>query len=150
MNIQEVIHIPVAALQEKLSFVSTDPLPWKNYVIATSTAVWAFEMYLLYVEIFVVSPSTSDTPRSLRQYPNYSKTAPPTILKDHFEIEKFQKSQIYGRDKAIFSMWSSTYRQIFDVTFIYVGAIAWAYEMGDELLAVAGYGREYEVRPMSY
>ena len=62
MNIQEIIHIPVAALQEKLSFVSTDPLPWRNYVIASSTAVWAFETYLLYVETFVVSPSTSDTP----------------------------------------------------------------------------------------
>jgi len=56
IDIQEIIHIPVAALQEKLSFVSTDPLPWKNYVIAASTAVWAFETYLLCVETFVVSP----------------------------------------------------------------------------------------------
>lgn len=49
MDVQEIIHIPVAVLQEKLSFVSTDPLPWKNYVLVTSTAIWAFETYLLYV-----------------------------------------------------------------------------------------------------
>ena len=61
MDVQEIIHIPVAALQEKLSFVSTDPLPWKNYVLASSTAIWAFEIYLLYVETFVVSPNTSNT-----------------------------------------------------------------------------------------
>ena len=62
MGVQEVIHTLVAALQEKLSFVSTDPLPWKNYVLASSTAIWAFETYLLCVEIFVVSPGTSNTP----------------------------------------------------------------------------------------
>ena len=150
MDIQEIIHTPIAALQEKLSFVSTDPLPWKNYVIASSTAIWAFETYLLYVETFVVSPSTSDTPKSLRQYPNYSKTAPPGILKKHFETEKFQKSQIYGRHKAKFSLVSSMYRQIIDVAFIYLGVFAWAYRMGGELLTVAGYGPEYEVRPKLY
>ena len=55
MDVQEVIHIPVAVLQEKLSFVSTDPLPWKNYVLATSTAIWAFETYLLYVGLCCIS-----------------------------------------------------------------------------------------------
>jgi hypothetical protein len=60
MGIQEAIHIPVAALQDKLSFVSTDPLPWKNYVLVSSAAVWAFETYLLYVETFVIYVITSD------------------------------------------------------------------------------------------
>ena len=91
--------------------------------------------------------NTSNIPQSLRQYPNYSKTAPPENLKAHFETEKFQKSQIYGRDKARFSMFSATYRQIIDVALIYFGGFAWAWEMGNELLAAAGYGPEYEVRP---
>ena len=42
------------------------------------------------------------------------------------------------------------YRQIIDVAFIYLGVFAWAYSMGGELLAVAGYGPEYEVRPKLY
>lgn len=61
MGVQEVIHVPVAALQDKLSFVSTDPLPWKNYVVVSSTAVWAFETYLLCVETFFIFPGTSNT-----------------------------------------------------------------------------------------
>jgi hypothetical protein len=61
MGVQEIMHIPVAALQGKLSFVSTDPLPWKNYVLASSTAVWAFETYLQCVETFVVHFNSSNT-----------------------------------------------------------------------------------------
>lgn len=49
MGIQETLHIPVALLQEQLSFVTTDPLPWKELVLATSWSVWGFETYLLYV-----------------------------------------------------------------------------------------------------
>jgi len=47
-------------------------------------------------------------------------------------------------------MFSSTYRQIIDVAFIHFGGFAWAWRMGGELLAAAGYGPEYEVRPTLY
>jgi STE24 endopeptidase len=47
-------------------------------------------------------------------------------------------------------MFSSTYRQIFDAAFIYLGGFAWAWKMGNQLLAAAGYGPEYEVRPKLY
>ena len=41
-------------------------------------------------------------------------------------------------------------RQLFDAAFIYFGGFAWAWRVGDELLAAAGYGPEYEVRPKLY
>jgi len=44
-------------------------------------------------------------------------------------------------------MFSATYRQIIDVALIYFGGFAWAWRMGNELLAAAGYGPEHEVRP---
>lgn len=47
-------------------------------------------------------------------------------------------------------MFSSTYRQILDVALIYFGGFAWAWRLGDELLAATGYGQEYEVRPKLY
>jgi STE24 endopeptidase len=47
LGFQDLLYIPVAALQERLSFVTTDPLPWKSYVLVVSWTLAAFETYLL-------------------------------------------------------------------------------------------------------
>jgi hypothetical protein len=36
-------------VQDRLAFIATDPLPWKELVLAFSTAIWAFELFLTYV-----------------------------------------------------------------------------------------------------
>jgi hypothetical protein len=47
MGLQELLHIPVEAIRNQLSFVTTDPLPWKESVLVVSWTVAAFETYLL-------------------------------------------------------------------------------------------------------
>lgn len=47
MGVQDLLYTPVAAIQQQLSWVSTDPLPWKQFVIAVSWTVSGFETYLL-------------------------------------------------------------------------------------------------------
>lgn len=46
-GLQDLLYIPVAALQKRLSFITTDPLPWKSYVLVVSWTIAAFETYLL-------------------------------------------------------------------------------------------------------
>jgi STE24 endopeptidase len=47
MGLQEVLYVPVRLLQDRLSWVETDPLPWKEFVLAVSWSVAIFETYLL-------------------------------------------------------------------------------------------------------
>ncbi|KAG8684614.1 hypothetical protein FRC08_013600, partial [Ceratobasidium sp. 394] len=123
---------PVAALQagieDKLAFISTDPIDWQSLVLAFSWSVWAFESYLIF-----------------RQYPNYSRPHPPAALREHFTDEVFQKSQRYGRDKARFQVVSKLYSQLLETGMIVFGAFPWAWGTAGNILAKYGYGPEYEI-----
>ncbi|KAG8735911.1 hypothetical protein FRC10_010011 [Ceratobasidium sp. 414] len=123
---------PVAALQagieNKLAFISTDPINWQGLVLAFSWGVWAFESYLIF-----------------RQYPNYSRPTPPAALKEHFTEEVFQKSQRYGRDKARFQVVSKLYSQLLETGMIVFGAFPWAWSTAGDVLTKFGYGPEYEI-----
>jgi hypothetical protein len=85
-------------------------------------------------------------PCSLRQYPLYSKVTPPAVLADHFTPQVFEKSQIYGKHKAKFSIVSGLYKQFIDTlqlsSFMYY---PWAWRASGQLLGLAGYGPEYLV-----
>lgn len=85
-------------------------------------------------------------PLRLRQYPLYSKKAPPPALKEHFTDDVFQKSQAYGKDKARFSLFSGLFKQVLDSVFLHYGIYAWAWTVAGNLIAKLGYGEEYEVR----
>ncbi|KDQ12633.1 hypothetical protein BOTBODRAFT_34349 [Botryobasidium botryosum FD-172 SS1] len=115
-------------IQERLAFISTDPIDWKSLVISFSWSVWAFESYLL-----------------IRQYPLYSKEAPPPQLAAHFTPEVFAKSQRYGRDKARFSIVSGFFSQTLDWMLIQYGAQAWAWEAAGKLLHAVGYTGSLEI-----
>jgi len=45
----DVLHTQLYAIQQKLSFVATDPINWKLYVQTFSWVVTLFESYLMYV-----------------------------------------------------------------------------------------------------
>ncbi|KAI0804709.1 metalloendopeptidase [Irpex lacteus] len=124
----EFLHAQLATVQRQLAFVATDPIDWKTYVQAFSWTVCLFESYLL-----------------LRQYPLYSKTAPPPALAAHFTDEVFQKSQTYGRDKAKFALFSGLYKQVIDSLLLHIGFYAWAWETAGSLIGKLGYGSEYEI-----
>ncbi|KAG9076168.1 hypothetical protein FRC06_009666, partial [Ceratobasidium sp. 370] len=123
---------PVAALQagieNKLAFISTDPINWQGLVLAFSWGVWAFESYLIF-----------------RQYPNYSRPLPPPALREHFTEEVFKKSQRYGRDKARFQVVSKLYSQLLETGMIVFGAFPWAWSTAGNVLTKFGYGPEYEI-----
>lgn len=82
---------------------------------------------------------------SLRQYPLYSKTAPPAKLAAHVSDDVFQKSQKYGRDKAKFALVSGLVKQTFDSLALHYGYYAWAWEASGEVISRFGYGEEFEV-----
>ncbi|KAI0279546.1 peptidase family M48-domain-containing protein, partial [Russula aff. rugulosa BPL654] len=84
-------------IQHRLAFVQTDPIDWRFYVLVFSWGICLFESYLL-----------------LRQYPLYSRLTPPAVLADHFTPQVFEKSQIYGKHKAKFSIISGLYKQFID------------------------------------
>lgn len=128
MGVQDLLYTPVAAIQQQLSWVSTDPLPWKQFVIAVSWTVSGFETYLL-----------------MRQYKYYSKQVPPANLKNYVPPEKFEKSQAYGKDKANFAFVKTLYSQIWDTLFIYYGGFAHCWKWGGQLTALLGYGPEYQI-----
>ncbi|KAF9005120.1 peptidase family M48-domain-containing protein [Cyathus striatus] len=90
----DFLHSQLAKIQTQLAFVQTDPIDWKLYVQAFSWTVTLFESYLL-----------------IRQYPLYSKSAPPSALAEHFTPAVFEKSQKYGRDKARFAFFSGLFKQ---------------------------------------
>lgn len=146
-----------AAIQRSLAFVSTDPIDWKFYVQICSWSVCLFESYLLYVLSYtlmcVVTRSTLMGSSRLRQYPLYSKKTPPPVLAQYFPDDLFEKSQLYGKDKAKFSLLSGLYRQTIDSLMLHFGIYAWAWSVGGSIIAKLGYGQEYQVcvldRPMN-
>lgn len=81
----------------------------------------------------------------MRQFPLYRKEAPPPVLADHFKPETFKKSQVYGKDKAVFSLVAGLYKQVVDSLFIHYGLVAWSWQFGGRIVAKLGYGPEYEV-----
>ncbi|KIJ62466.1 hypothetical protein HYDPIDRAFT_30427 [Hydnomerulius pinastri MD-312] len=124
----DLLHTQLAALQQQLSFVATDAIDWKFYVQACSWGVTLFESYLL-----------------LRQYPLYSKTEPPAVLAAHFDKEVFRKSQLYGKDKAQFSLITGLLKQAIDSAMLQYGFYAWAWDVGGKIIGRFGYGSEYEI-----
>ncbi|KAG8761085.1 hypothetical protein FRC14_007866 [Serendipita sp. 396] len=128
MGAQDLLYIPVSAIREQLSFVTTDPLPWKEFALAASWTVNCFELYLLQ-----------------RQYKYYSKTQPPEALKAYVSQEKFEKSQVYGKDKAKFSFFKTIYSQIWDSIFLYQGGFALCWKWSGHILASLGYGPDYQI-----
>jgi STE24 endopeptidase len=140
---------PIAAFQagveNQLGFISTEPINWQSYVLAFSWTVWAFESYLMYVFLDLTTSQVTYPRRSYRQFPNYSRPHPPTALKSHFTDEVFQKSQRYGRDKALFQVVNKLYSQILETAMITMGAFPWAWQTAGNILAKFGYGPEYEV-----
>jgi STE24 endopeptidase len=83
--------------------------------------------------------------QSLRQYPLYNKTAPPPALATTFTPEVFDKSQKYGKDKARFALFSSTFNQILEIAVIYFDLQVWAWSAAAALLNKYGY-TGYEAR----
>ncbi|KAI6141648.1 peptidase family M48-domain-containing protein [Pisolithus tinctorius] len=124
----DVLHSGLAALQQKLSFVATDPIDWKFFVQGSSWVVTLFESYLL-----------------IRQYPLYSKASPPKVLEKHFDEEVFRKSQNYGKDKAKFSLVTGLLKQTLDSALIHSGFYAWAWDSAGKIMAYFGFGGEYEI-----
>ena len=91
---------------------------------------------------------TSSRLCSLRQYPLFSKPAPPAVLAEHFTSEVFEKSQKYGKHKAKFSLVSGLYKQVIDTLQLASGVYyPWAWSAAGQLLGLAGYGSEYLVCP---
>jgi len=56
----DILHTQLAALQQRLSFVATDPIDWKFYVQVSSWAVALFETYLLCVMPCITMHRQSD------------------------------------------------------------------------------------------
>lgn len=74
----------------------------------------------------------------------YDKKSPPDALVTNFSDDKFAKSQVYGRDKARFSLFSSTYDQVIEILLLHYDAQAWAWNLAGHFIAKRGYA-DYEV-----
>ena len=85
------------------------------------------------------------TLQSFRQYPLYSKTKPPVVLKEHFKDDTFKKSQEYGKDKAKFSLCNGLFKQALDSVLLHYGVYAWSWGVAGGIRSTLGYGPEYEV-----
>jgi STE24 endopeptidase len=140
----DILHNQLQAIQHRLSFVSTDPIDWKFYVQVFAWSVTLFESYLMSVVFSVLAFPSLISPRT-RQYPLYSKTEPPKALQGHFEKGEFEKSQAYGKDKARFAFVSGLYKQTLDSLMLQFGFYAWSWKAAGCLLAMLGYGAEYQV-----
>ena len=88
---------------------------------------------------------TSHIMSRLRQFPLYNKPEPPAVLADHFKPDVFAKSQLYGKDKAKFSLLSGLYRQVLDFVLIQYGVYAVSWALAGRAISALGYGPEYEV-----
>lgn len=86
----------------------------------------------------------------LRQYPFYSKKAPPAEIAAHIDDSTFEKSQNYGRDKARYAFVSGLLRQALDSVLLHYGVYAWAWISAGDIIRKLGYGPDYEVRPTLY
>jgi len=101
---------------------------WKFYVQIFTWSVCLFESYLLF-----------------RQFPLYSKTEPPAVLKEHFKDDTFKKSQAYGKDKAKFSLYTGLFKQALDSALLHCGVYAWSWGVAGGIRSAFGYGPEYEI-----
>ncbi|KAF8993576.1 hypothetical protein BDZ89DRAFT_1002065 [Hymenopellis radicata] len=102
----------LSRIQSQLAWVGTDDsIDWKLYVQASSWGVTLWECFLL-----------------LRQYPLYSKAAPPPALAAHLPAETFEKSQRYGKEKARVALFSKLYSQTLDSLLLHVGFYAWCWD----------------------
>ncbi|KZT01940.1 uncharacterized protein LAESUDRAFT_730636 [Laetiporus sulphureus 93-53] len=126
----DFLHTQLDVLQKHLAFVAVEPIDWKTYVQVSSWLVCLFEVS------YVIR---------LRQYPLYSKTAPPPVLAAHFTDEVFAKSQAYGRDKAKFSLFEGFFKQTLDSLLVQYGVYAWAWSVAGRSIGILGYGPEYEI-----
>ncbi|KAH9974408.1 peptidase family M48-domain-containing protein [Lactifluus volemus] len=126
----DFLHAQIVAIQNRLSFVQDDPtIDWRSCVLKLSWGICLFEIFLL-----------------MRQYPLYSKTAPPAILAEHFTPEVFEKSQKYGKHKAKFSIFSGLYTQFIDTLQLASGMYhPWAWMTSGRLIGLAGFGPEYQI-----
>ncbi|KAG8849646.1 hypothetical protein FRB96_000672 [Tulasnella sp. 330] len=114
-------------IQDRLAFISTDPLPWKESVLGFSWFVYLFESYLTF-----------------RQYSNYKIAAPPPELVEHFPEDKFLKGQKYGAAKAKFSVISGFVNQIIETAFIYYDIYPMTWALAGGVLSRLGYHGNYE------
>ncbi|KAF8321210.1 hypothetical protein DL93DRAFT_2051713 [Clavulina sp. PMI_390] len=110
-------------LQQKLQPFADADIDWKALVMVFSTMVYGLETYL-----------------TLRQFSMYKKKSPPDALAHKFTPDVFEKSQTYGRDKAIFSLWSSAYDQALELLLLHFDAQAWAWTVAGNFLVKRGYG----------
>ncbi|KAF9483720.1 hypothetical protein BDN70DRAFT_873575 [Pholiota conissans] len=124
----DLLHTQLRHIENRLSFVKTESIDWKLYVQIFAWTVTFFESYLL-----------------IRQYPLYSKTAPPPALAEHFDPGVFEKSQKYGKDKAKFALFSGLYKQLVESLLLHYGFNAWSWSASGYLLAKVGYGPEYQI-----
>ncbi|KAH7103466.1 peptidase family M48-domain-containing protein [Auriculariales sp. MPI-PUGE-AT-0066] len=124
----DLLHQQLLRLENALSWVKTDPVDWKFYTQLFSLSITLFESYLI-----------------MRQYPYFSKTTPPAALEPHINGQDFDKSQIYGRDKARFSFVSGLYRGALDQAILHYNLYPWAWEAAGKTLVHFGYGPEYEI-----
>ncbi|KZV98886.1 metalloendopeptidase [Exidia glandulosa HHB12029] len=124
----DLLHSQLVALEDRLSWVKTDPVDWKFYVQLFSAGITLFESYLI-----------------MRQYPYFSKKAPPPALASEFSGDVFHKSQVYGRDKARFNFISGLYRGGLEQIILHYDLYAWAWSSAGSLLKRFGYGTEYEI-----
>lgn len=81
----------------------------------------------------------------VRQYPLYSKKAPPPALEKAFEPGQFEKSQAYGKDKAKFALFSGLYKQCLDSALLQYGFYAWSWKAAGCVIAKLGYDSAHEV-----
>ncbi|RUP50100.1 peptidase family M48-domain-containing protein [Jimgerdemannia flammicorona] len=103
--------------------------PYKEYVLAFSYLVYAFDLYL-----------------SWRQYRKLQEKNRPKAVVDIVSQEDFDKAQAYGSDKARFGFVAGSYSQLETTVFILFGALPWLWDLsGTWMLRVGGYGPEYEI-----
>ncbi|KAF8319488.1 peptidase family M48-domain-containing protein [Cantharellus anzutake] len=122
MSFLDAILSPLRCIQDYAKVIADADVDWKNLVVLFSLGVYVLETYLL-----------------SRQYPYYSREAPPPALSQHFPGETFQKSQNYGRDKARFAFVYSAFGEILGIGLIYAGAQVWAWKIAGEWLTKWGY-----------
>ena len=148
----DILHTQLNNLQRHLAFVAVTDINWKFYVQVFSWSVSLFESYLLcayFSLLYIIYPFFLTTMFSrIRQYPLYSKTEPPASLAKHFEPGVFEKSQIYGKDKAKFALFSGIFKQLLDSFMLQSGFYAWSWGVSQNIMTKIGYGQGYEVKNM--
>jgi STE24 endopeptidase len=89
-------------LQRLARFLDRPLFPWKKLIMGFSIGHYVFESFL-----------------TLRQYRVLQRSKPPAVLAKEVTPEKFEKSQSYGRAKAIFSLFDSLWDQAQNLAFIH-------------------------------